>query len=87
MHKPLTPNLDKMLKVRPQSQPQGEFLDWLLGVKGYLLCEYVEGHEFPVMANTGGTEHLLAEYHGISYDGMEQERQALVEWLRKGAPR
>lgn len=38
-----TPELDKLAKVREQSQICGEFLEWLQN-KQLLLCKYVEGH-------------------------------------------
>ena len=78
---PETPNLDKMLKVKDESQAQGEFLVWLQEKKDIVLCNYVEGHEFPVPAPFV-LNRMLAEYHGIDYDGMEREKLAILAFLR-----
>ncbi len=81
MDKPLTPNLDKMLEIKNESQAQGEFLEWLQAEKGIVLCRYVPNHEFPVHASFV-LNRVLAEYHGIDYDGMEREKRALLEYIR-----
>lgn len=38
------PEHEKLEAVEEQSQACGEFLEWLLSVKGYQVCEHVEGH-------------------------------------------
>lgn len=39
---PDTPELDRLSKVSNESQVAGEFLEWLLGTKGYNLSEIKE---------------------------------------------
>ena len=80
-----TPELDKMEKVREESQKIGEFMDWLRGEKGLEIATWIDdedrGRESLVPANVH-TEKFLAEYFNIDLDKAEQERRALIESIR-----
>ena len=82
--------LDKLQKVQPKSQTIGEFLDWLNYTKNYAVCAWVkttkgeweiipEGY-YPVRTQV---EDLLAEYFGIDLKKVEQEKQKMLDDLRK----
>ena len=66
-----TPELDKMAKVREQSQAAGSFLDWMLG-RGYV--QHTK-KRFRM-------EEVLAEYFDIDLSKVETERRKLLESLR-----
>jgi hypothetical protein len=70
------PELTKMLAVKEQSQVIGEFIDWLNEEKGiYLKAKgYCPVFDF---------EGLLAEFFKIDLKKAEQEKQKILEGLRK----
>jgi hypothetical protein len=76
---------DKMLKVAPDSQKLGYFLDWLTE-QDMAVCtwdsfneQYVNCHE--------NIENLLARYFGIDLKKVEQEKRALLDVIRsQGSP-
>lgn len=76
---PPTPELDKMLAVKDQSQTIGEFLDWLTEVKGYVLAEYDENDR--LYPKYSSIETLLAEFFGIDLKKIEEERRAILKSL------
>lgn len=76
---PPCPECVKLAKVHDQSQPIGEFLDWLRNDKGYVICD-LEEHEYEPVGKT--IEQLLAEYFEIDLKKVEQERRVLLEWIR-----
>jgi len=78
-----TPELDKMTACRAQSQAQGEFLNWLMLEKDIVLAKWSNDsesvqdlYECPV-----SIEALLAEFHGIDLNKVEQERRAILDEL------
>ena len=82
--------LDKLQKIQPKSQTIGEFLDWLNYTKKYAICAWVEitkgeweiipeGY-YPVRTQV---EDLLAEYFNIDLKKVEQEKQKMLDDLRK----
>lgn len=81
-----TPELDKMLKIRTDSQRIGEFLEWLEGEEITLAewsgsdCE--ECGEETLMLISMNREHLLAKYFCIDLEKAEIERQALLNDVR-----
>lgn len=79
---PAVLNLDKALKIRHQSQAIGEFLDWC-HQKGWHLCVYHKGCEFPRPIRESNIQRILAEYFGIDYDAMNKEQEAVLEYMRK----
>lgn len=71
-----TVELDKMLAAKPETQPAGEFVEWLQG-RGLLLGQW-EGERFvPAVGHT--LEELLAEWKGIDLAECERERRELLE--------
>jgi len=78
---PLTPELDKMLAATKKgSQETGEFLEWLLHERGFVLAKYErvkDWHEsdrlihHPITINA-----LLAEYSITAWTGTEQSESA-----------
>lgn len=84
--KPATPELDKMAAAIPAARVVGEFYDWL-ATEGIVLCSYVapsaeNGHEGSYYPVHIPAEELLRRWKGIDSDKIEQERQALMEYLR-----
>ncbi len=78
-----TPELEKMLAVKDDSQKIGEFLEWC-GEQEIILAkqadEYGEGVLFQISQTR---EQLLAEYFGIDLDKCEAERRELLDAVRE----
>lgn len=80
-----TPECDKMLAVKLESQAIGSFLDWL-SEQGMFISEYtkVEGYRdeqpWPVSKSI---EQWLADYFEIDLAKVEKERRAILEDFRK----
>lgn len=74
------PEHEKLHKIQNESQVQGEFIEWF-GSKGIQLMTWNTDdnkwyHEHrPIRA-------LLAEYHEIDLDKLEQEKRAMLAALR-----
>ncbi len=77
-----TPECDRMLAVREQSQAIGEFLDWLDEEKGVELMVLGDGGASyePFYFNTN---KLLAEFFDIDLDKVDKEQRAILEELQK----
>jgi hypothetical protein len=77
-----TPELDKLLSVAPQSQVQGSFVAWLTHEREprVVLAHLDAASEELVWCGTT-IEKLLAEYHQINLDRVENERRALIAAL------
>jgi hypothetical protein len=76
--RPETPECDKMLAIAEQSQRIGEFLDWLPTI-GVRLCDR-NGDFYPQGLST---QSLLALFFEIDLNKVEQEKRALLEWMRE----
>ena len=81
---PECPECEKLVDVSKESQPIGEFIEWLK--RKYDICELVEsedmyGGEYVPVYKT--TNQLLADYFQIDLDKVEHERRALLDWLRE----
>lgn len=79
---PPTPVLDAMLKVAPDSQKIGDFLDWL-SEQGIQLAkwgkdEYDEDVLIPIHE---GPSALLHRYFNIDAKEEERERRRLLAWV------
>jgi len=78
------PEHEKLDKVEDKSQVIGEFLDWLRSTRIFL-CRYGK-REIPYPI--GETiEEILAAYFGIDLEKLEQEKQAMLEEMRKANQR
>lgn len=67
---PSTPELDKAAKLKAQSQPLGEFLEWY---RSHL--DELEGLDI---------EEALAKYFNIDLKKCEAERRALLAAIQEG---
>lgn len=88
-----TPELDKMLKVKNESQAIGEFIE-SLREKGLYICREVDkeyglttvddnGDDYSTyVENTTSIEELLADFFGIDLKKCEEERQAILNSLQ-----
>lgn len=82
---PKTSECDKMLAVSKQSQQIGEFLDWC-GEQGWCLAEHAQFEELrdPILVPLRiGTQEVLARHFDIDLNKVEQEKRALLEWIRE----
>lgn len=79
------PEHEKLMKVKDKSQMIGDFLEWL-GEQSFEISEYEEcedcgcEHLFPIRKNR---EQLLAEYFGIDLKVLEDEKQQMLDEVRK----
>lgn len=80
---PPTPTLDRMLKVKEDSQKLGEFLDWL-SEQGFILCEkQTDGSKFyPYFPTRYAVEELLAMYFGVDIGMAQAEQDAVLAYVR-----
>jgi hypothetical protein len=78
---PSTPTLNKMARVRHQSQVVGEFMEWLQQ-QGYVVCrKYLGENRFlPIFESI---EELLARFFDVDLEAAERERRLLLEWARR----
>ena len=75
------PELTKMLAVKDQSQIIGEFIGWLDTEKDIHLAKgYTEDNSYSPVYDI---EDLLAEFFKIDLKKAEQEKQKILEGLRK----
>ena len=89
MEKIETPELEKIVEHRDESDIIGGFLEWLQDEQKIHLCEwgdysgeeYEEDEQFYQINRT--IEQLLAEYFEIDLDKAEKERVALLEQIRR----
>lgn len=82
---PPRPTLAKMCAVKERSQTIGEFIEWL-NENGMQVCR-LEGYEdsfrdeyTPIREST---EQLLANHFGIDLNEAENERRALLDYIRE----
>lgn len=68
-----TPELDKMAKIREQSEAAGSFLDWMLS-RGYVQHTRKRFR----------MEEVLADCFDIDLNKVEAERRKILESLQKG---
>jgi hypothetical protein len=91
---PPCPECEKLASVSDRSNEIGEFLNWIAG-QGLIISEWVKNEDddtndyMPeILLSAGyhtntGINKLLAKYFEIDLDKVEQERRALLEWLRE----
>lgn len=80
-----TPELDKILEIREQSQICGEFLEFLQ--KNYAMFDLKVPRKEPFYQGAGdyiNTEKVLAEFFGIDLDIAEKERKMLLNKVYNG---
>lgn len=84
LQQPPTPECDKMLAVSGTSQKIGEFLEWL-GQHGYEICtlQEVPGYRDEMFVPVHQSiNQWLANYYGIDLKKIEEEKEALLEFVR-----
>lgn len=83
------PECEKLAKVSEKSQAIGDFLSWLQDEKEIELClrkEKKHGLDPDILIPFHfNTESLLAEHFKIDLVKVENERQQIIEDIRKGA--
>lgn len=73
------PECEKLAEIHDKSQVIGEFLDWL-NSEGIYLCEEISEKLFPIRDTI---EFLLADFFGIDMKKVEEERQSMLDDIRK----
>lgn len=79
---PVSPEHDKLGKVKEQSQSCGEFLEWLSGTKKLVLCFFDDESDQYQPAHPG-ISRLLAEFFSIDQDKLEAEKRAMLDYLAR----
>lgn len=79
--RPATPELDKLVAVTAESQKLGEFLEWLEQDARLVLARVTDRDE--LVPASEDINMLLARYFGIDLMQVEQERRAILAYLRK----
>lgn len=77
---PACPENEKIAKLQGENKTIGDFLEWLFDE--YTLCSWDKVYE-RYESNNKGVEKLLADYYGIDLDKVEQEKIALLKWIRE----
>ena len=77
---PKTPELDKMRDVKDKSQHIGEFVEWLNN-EGYSIA--TRGLDDLLYPTNLSIERLLANYYKIDLCKCENEREAILLYLRE----
>lgn len=72
-----TPTLDKMLSVKDQSQAAGQFLDWLVSEKGFVLAKYHEHND----EHCGEYERGNRRECGLAEETLYQEHHSIEKLL------
>lgn len=80
-HRPGMPECRRLAAVSSQSQPIGEFLEWLADA-GFHLAEYDRRGD-RLVPSPLGTNKLLALYFKIDLARVERERRRLLAYLQK----
>lgn len=82
---PACPECEKLVKVSEESNKIGGFLEWLTGEEGAYICKWEEKYEsfYTIYTGNNGINQVLAKYYNIDLDKVEQERRALLEWIRE----
>jgi hypothetical protein len=87
---PPTPEHDKLIALNGANDTVGEFLEWLVG--RYVLAEWHTSKPDPITGETDSTLEradatiiqLLGEYFKIDNDVLNQEKAAILEYIRAG---
>jgi len=93
---PATPNLDKAVKMKVETEAVGQFIEWLGCHKKIFLAEDVtrtvpaedslSGKEYTVTSTEmirSPLERLLAEFIEVDYDAMNREQAAVLRYVQE----
>jgi hypothetical protein len=87
-YEPEFPELVKQAEIVESGKAETvqEFIDWLSG-QGIVLAEWRDDgwHQPALLEDNRSPEQLMADFFGIDRDKIEQERQALLEAIRREA--
>ena len=88
---PETPECDKIVEVKETTSTLTDFVDWL-NSKGYKICQMEVYEGYPedrdedtydkLTPITVSYEQLFADYLNIDLNKAEQERHAILEYIR-----
>ena len=80
------PEHDKMLAVKDESQPIGEFIEWLYST-GYTIAKYsdIDDDNCWGWPDDRGIEQWLADYFGVDLKVVADEKEAMYQELRAEA--
>jgi hypothetical protein len=73
-----TPECDRMIAARSDTQPVGEFIEWARE-QGLVLCRFGEHARY--WPDGRSVEQLLAEWQHIDLTEVERERRAILAGL------
>lgn len=79
--RPGMPESARLASISSQSQPIGEFLDWLAMETEYHLAVY-DDESGTFRASHPPIQRLLARYFGIDLERVERERRRLLAYIR-----
>jgi len=77
---PKTPECDKLLAIREKSQAIGEFLEWFQGK--YVIANYYPEGSDNLQPDHIDIEKILAEFFWIDLNKTEDEKRAVLEYVR-----
>ena len=88
---PACPECERLSNVSKQSDPIGQFLEWMKTEKHLVIARYMriddedgdEPEEEVLVENGVSIERLLADYFNIDLEVIEKERQALLKYLQE----
>lgn len=84
---PACPECEKLASVSEKSNELGHFLDWLINENNYVLCEWTEDDAEKdyrrVYLGSNKINEILAEFFHVDLNKVEQERRALLDWIRE----
>jgi len=72
---------EKLDLVKDKSQAVGEFVDWLHDEKGFMICESCRHGYYPARYSLN---KLLAEFFEIDLVKLEEEKEQMLEAMRRG---
>lgn len=86
-NQPECPECQKLADISKESNKIGSFLEWLLHETQYSFGKWINdenGNSIFINTHVGDRiiNELLAQYYGIDLNKVEEERIALLDWLR-----
>ena len=76
------PEHEKLKAVKHQSQAIGNFIEWM-GSKGFHFAKYETIEDDHIIWNRRSIATLLADYFEIDLKKLENEKQSMIEDMRK----
>ena len=79
------PEHEKMHAVKDESQKLGTFLDWMFNERNWDLCYVNDDADYQLVEDGHQIQKILAEYFDIDLSKIEEEKQAMLEDLRRAS--